>query len=234
MDPKKVECVKNRNPPTNVKEVQQFLGMTGYYRKHIKDYAELARPLYELTRKDVKFSWAEEQQAAFENLKKRLTEYPILRLPVLDRAFIVYTDSSGFCGGGVLSQVDPETGEEYVVAYGLRMFKGAEKFYGISEKEALAIVYCLKLWRVYLCKKFVVVSDHNALSWLMNIKEPCARLCRWAIYLQAFDFEIKYKKGSLHTNVDAISRPPLLPQEKIMALQLLNGEEEPELSAKSL
>jgi hypothetical protein len=234
MDPKKVECVKNRNPPTNVKEVQQFLGMTGYYRRHIKDYAELARPLYELTRKDVKFSWGEDQQTAFDNLKKSLTEYPILRLPVLDRSFIVFTDSSGYCGGGVLAQVDPETGEEYVVAYGSRMFKGAERFYGISEKEALAIVYCLKLWRVYLCKKFVVISDHNALSWLMNIKEPCARLCRWAIYLQAFDFEIKYKKSSLHTNVDAISRPPLQPHEKIMALQLLNGEEEPELSAKSL
>ena len=234
MDPKKVECVKNRSPPTSVKEVQQFLGLTGYYRSHIKDYANLARPLYELVKKDVKFVWGQEQQEAFEKLKQSLVEYPVLRLPVLDRQFIIYTDSSAYCSGGVLAQVDPKDGREYVIAYASRMFKGAEKFYGVTEKECLAILFCVKQWRVYLCKRFIVISDHNALSWLMNIKEPCARLCRWAIYLQAFDFEIRYKKGKLHTNADAISRPPLPPNEKAMALQLVNVLEEIDFSPKSL
>ena len=172
-----------------------FLGCTNYYRSLIRNYAEIARPLIELTRKDKKFLWGEAEHDSFLTLKKKLAEYPVLRMPLLKEQFTVYTDCSNYCIGGVLSQIDPETKHEFVVENCSRMLKNSERFYGIAEKEMLSVLYCINKWRVYLCNEFIVVSDQKALTYLLSTKSPNMRLCRWFIELQAFNFKLKYRKG---------------------------------------
>ena len=115
MDDDKVKAMLQRTAPLNVKDVQIFLGCTGYYRSLIKDYAQMAKPLFDLIKKDTPFVWGEQQEKAFVALKTKLSEYPVLRLPVLDREFSVQTDCSGIALGAVLAQKDPEDGKEYVV-----------------------------------------------------------------------------------------------------------------------
>ena len=102
-DPMKVDAIVKREPSKNIKDLQIFLGCCGYYRNLIENYAQHAKPLYDLVKKDTKFIWGEEQNKSFEILKKKLAEYPVLRMPVLDRQFIIYTDSSGYHIGVVLS-----------------------------------------------------------------------------------------------------------------------------------
>jgi hypothetical protein len=209
MDPDKIEAIKVRLPPKNIKQIQQFLGICNYYRRFIKDYAKIAEPLTRLLRKEEKFEWNNEQQNSFEELKKKLTEYPILRQPEVGKKFLLYTDASGYALGAILSQKDSDD-KEYVCAYASRTLKGAELNYGITEKECLAVVWAIKQFRIYLYgNKFQVITDHSALSWLMNITDPTGRLARWAIYLQAYEFEIIHRKGNIHSNADTLSRPVL-------------------------
>jgi hypothetical protein len=160
-------------------------------------------------------------------LKTKLVSNPILRLPSLDKPFILYTDASGYALGAILSQKDDD-GNEYVCCYASRILKNAELNYGITEKECLAIVWSIKHFRVYLYgTPLKVINDHSALAWLMSIKDPNARLARWAIYLQTYEFEIVHRKGNIHSNVDALSRP-------VLAVALKQAEEDPDESAKNL
>ena len=128
-------------------------------------------------------------------------------MPVLDRPFRVTTDASGYAIGAILSQICPETGKEYVVCYATRLLKETERFYSVSEREALAIIWALTMWREYLCRKFEVVTDAKAITFLLTNKSPNMRLCRWFITLQAFDFDIKYRKGTDNKCADLLSRP---------------------------
>jgi RNase H-like domain found in reverse transcriptase/Reverse transcriptase (RNA-dependent DNA polymerase)/Ty3 transposon capsid-like protein/Integrase zinc binding domain/Chromo (CHRromatin Organisation MOdifier) domain/gag-polyprotein putative aspartyl protease len=210
MDPKKTEAIQNLQVPHTIKEVQTFLGITGYYRKFVKGYADIAAPLFSLLKKESVWNWNSDSQEAFEKLKKNLMEYPILRIPNLSKKFQIYTDASGLALGAILSQKD-DNGEEYVCCYSSRLLHGAELHYGISEKECLAVVWAIRLYHPYLHgERFEVITDHSALKWLMNIEDPTGRLARWSIYLQAYDFEIIHRKGSSHGNVDALSRSILL------------------------
>ena len=208
-DPAKVEAWTNRPPPRNVKETKEVLGGFGYYRSSMRDYAKFARPLIEITKKEKGFVWGNDEKESFRLLKKKLKEYPVLRLPVLDRPFLLFCDASNYCLGAVLSQIDPDDNREYVIEYASRVLKNAERFYSAAEREALCIIYAINLWRHYLCNHFTVFTDAKALSYLMNVKSPNARLCRWFIFLQAFDFTIKYKKGVENKNADCLSRPPI-------------------------
>ena len=125
--------------------------------------------------------------------------YPVLRHPDVNRPFKLHTDASGYAVGAVLSQTDEEN-REYVVAS--KLLHKAELNYGISEKEVLSVVFGIRNFRVYLLgTKFEVITDHSALVWLMNLKDPNGRLARWAIYLQSYNFEIIHRKGTNHTNV---------------------------------
>ena len=108
-----------------------------------------------------------------------------------------------------MAQVDPEIGKEYVVCYASRILKDSERFYSIAEREALAIIYAINLWGVYLCNKFLVVTDAKALTYLKTVKSTNARLARWMIFLQEFDFDIKYRKGTENKNADCMSLPVL-------------------------
>ena len=209
LNPAKIEAIKNMRYCKNVKQVQEFLGLCGYYRKFVKDFAKIAQPLNNLIKKDTKWDFNKDCMTAFETLREKLVSSPILRLPDLSKPFLLFTDASGFALGAILSQKD-EKGDEYVVAYASRTLKGAEEHYGISEKECLAVIWAIKQFRIYLYgTKFDVITDHQALYWLMTIKDPTGKLARWSIYLQAYEFNIIHRRGRVHSNVDTLSRPVL-------------------------
>ena len=150
--------------------------------------------------------WGDEQQRAFEELKKRMTVAPVLALPRADREFILHTDASGQALGAVLCQLDDEGGE-HPVAFASRVLRGAELNYGITELEGLAVVWaCKSVWPHYLTgSKTVVYTDHAALTYILAQSQSTGRLARWAIALQAFDLELRYRPGRKH-HVDALSR----------------------------
>ena len=209
VDPDKIRAIVEWVQPRNVKGVQSFLGITGYYRRYVISYAKIAAPLIMITKKDVEFVWNEQMEEAFKELKKLLISAPILRAPNWNNKWILYTDASGFAIGGILAQIDG-SGFEYVVAYFSRILKGAELHLTISELECLALVYGVKINQIYLTGvHFTIITDHAALVWLMNIKNPSGKLARWSIYLQSFDFTIVHRAGKMHTNVDPLSRPTL-------------------------
>ena len=213
MNPKKVDAVKSALAPKNIKHVQKFIGLANYYRRFIKQFSHIAKPLYDLLKKNRKWSWGEIEQNAFNTLKDKLCEYPIVRLPDIERPFILHTDASNIAIGAILAQKD-DNNAEYVIEYASKSLKSFEMNFGITEKECLAVVWAIKYFHYYLFGvKFTVVTDHSALHWLLTLKkDPTGRLARWSTILQSYKFEVIHRKGKLHNNVDAISRPVLLAQ----------------------
>ena len=207
MDEEKITAVKNMKPPTNVKELKRFLGFIGYYRRFIKDFAKIAAPLYALLQKDKLWNWEAKCIKAYNQLIGRMIASPILRQPDFSLPCILFTDALNVALGAILSQKEVQ-GNEYVIAYASRLLKGAETKYGITEKECLAVLWGIRYFRSYVDgQRFTVVTDHSALIWLMNVKDPHCRLARWSIYLQSYEFDIVHRKGKRHTNVDILSRP---------------------------
>ncbi|CAB5101095.1 unnamed protein product [Rhizophagus irregularis] len=137
-DDKKIEKIKEMKAPTTVKEVRSFLGLCSYYRKFVKNFSKIARPISDLRKKGMPFIWGKEQQEAFEKLKEKLIQYPILRHPDWKKEFLLITDASGKGLGAVLSQKD-EKEKEVVIAYASRSLLPAEENYPITELECLGI-----------------------------------------------------------------------------------------------
>ena len=207
-DPDKTVKVKDWPTPTSRQETQQFLGLANYYRRFIKDFATIAKPLHKLTEKKQSFKWTYECQQAFAQLKHLLTTAPILALPDWSRPFIVDTDASDSGIGAVLSQTN-EKGEEHVISYASRLLTKTERNYCVTRKELLAVVTFLHHFRQYLIgTNFVVRTDHGALTWLQNFKSPEGQLARWLEKLQDFEFSIVHRPGKRHCNADALSRLP--------------------------
>ena len=205
MDIDKIKTICLFREPKNLKQLQSFLGLSNYYAKFIQNYASIVYPLFKLLKKNCPFIWTNVHAHALEEIKKALTSYPTLRMVDSSKKFRLYTDASSFALGAILSQYDDK--EEWVVYYISRVLKGAEINYTITEKEALSVVWSIKYFRIYLIDtKFEVITDHSALIWLMNIKEPSGRLMRWSIYLQQYDFIIIHRSGKKHLNADAVSR----------------------------
>ncbi|XP_026830969.1 uncharacterized protein LOC113563505, partial [Ooceraea biroi] len=208
-DPEKVKAIKNFPIPRNAKNIKQFLGLAGYYRRFIPEFSKIAKPLTELLKKDRPFVWESPQAVAFATLQNFLCTEPILQYPDFTQPFILTTDASGYAIGGVLSQ--GKIGKDLPVAYVSRILNRAEQNYSTIEKECLAMVYCTNHFRPYLYgRKFTIVTDHKPLVWLHSIKDPSSRLWKWRTKLAEFDYDIQYKKGSLNNNADALSRNPPL------------------------
>ena len=149
MEKEKVQGVIEWPVPKSMKDVQKFLGLANYYRWFVKDFAMIAKPLHEMTRKDKKWNWGEKQQKAFEELKKRFMTEPVLVTPDLDREMRVEADASDFATGGVLS-MKCEDKRWRPVAYISKLLNEAERNYEIHDKEMLAIIRCLEAWRHFL------------------------------------------------------------------------------------
>ncbi|XP_036149749.1 uncharacterized protein LOC118647910 [Monomorium pharaonis] len=207
-NPNRIEKVKTYPVPRNPKEIKQFLGLVGYYRKFIKDFSKIAKPLTRLLQKSSTFQWTNEQQHSFESLKSKLITQPVLSYPDWNRPFVLTTDASNEAIGAILSQ--GTIGKDKPLAFAFRTLNKAETRYSTTEKELLAIVWATKHFRQYLYgKKFTIVTDHKPLVWLMNVKDPNSRLMRWRLKLEEFDYKIVYKPGKTNTNADGLSRIPV-------------------------
>lgn len=207
-DPDKVAAFQNMSAPTSVKEVRRFLGVASWYRRFVPDFASIAQPLTTLLKKGKHWKWTETQQTAFETLKIKLTEAPVLACPDFSKVFILQTDASDGGLGAVLTQ-NLEEGER-VIAYASRGLNPAEKNYSVTEKECLAIVWGIRKMRPYLeGYHFQVITDHLSLKWLNSIDNPTGRLARWALELQQYNFTVQYRKGKNNIVADALSRQPI-------------------------
>jgi hypothetical protein len=174
-DPQKVACVKDFPIPKNVKEVKSFLGLSGYYRRFIKNYGQVAKPLTSLLKKDAPYIWNDLCQHSFELLKELLITAPILQYPDFSKPFNLTCDASNFAIGCVLSQ--GPIGNDLPIAFASRTLNKAEINYNTTEKELTSIVWGIKLFRPYLFgQHFNIVTDHRALVWLFNIKDPGSRV----------------------------------------------------------
>ncbi|GFV08228.1 retrovirus-related Pol polyprotein from transposon 412 [Trichonephila clavipes] len=206
-DPEKVSAVKNWKRPENLRELRSFLGLCTYYRKFVKGFSNIARPLHKLTESKQKFQWTKECEDSFLQLKEALTSSPILIYPQPDKPFILDTDASNESVGAVLSQeID---GQERVVAYWSKCLSKPERNYCVTLKELLAIVKAIEHFHHYLYgQKFLLRTDHASLTWLMNFRNTEGQVARWIQRLNEYYFDIRHRKGSSHGNADALSRRP--------------------------
>ena len=208
-DPDKIKIVQEFPVPRTQKHVRSFLGLCGYYRRFVKDFAAITHPLRELLKNDVPFKWTSDSQIAFERLKTALTTAPVLALPRFDRPFILTTDSSISGLAYILSQKD-ENNREQVVCYGGRGVRPAESRWTITELECLAVVEGIRQYHTFLAgNEFEIITDHVSLTFLNKMKlSGNNRLTRWALFMQPYKFKITYKKGAHMTSADALSRIP--------------------------
>ncbi|GJU86752.1 ribonuclease H-like domain-containing protein [Tanacetum coccineum] len=218
VDPAKIEAVKNWASPTTPSEIRQFLGLAGYYRRFIEDYSKIAKPMTELTQKNQKFDWGEEQEEAFQLLKQKLCAAPILALPEGSDDFVVYCDASIKGLGAVLMQ------RMKVIAYASRQLKIHEKNYTTHDLELGAYCFALKIWRHYLYgTKCVVFTDHKSLQHILDQKDLNMRQRRWIELLSDYDCEIRYHPGKANVVADALSRKERIEPLRVRALVMTIG-----------
>ena len=203
--PDKVKALRDYPVPKNVKDVRAFLGLASFYRKLVPDFAKLAKALTILTRKNQEFTWGPKQQEAFLRLKEGLCTSPTLAFPNHKLPHILTTDASGTAIAAVLSQV--QDGVERPIGYASRQLNNAEISYTTSERELLAIVWATRHFRYYLIgKRFLIKTDHSALTYLQKFSDHNSRLLRWSLKLSSLDFVIEHKAGSKIQHVDALGR----------------------------
>ena len=188
-------------------EVRGFLGLCTYYRRFVKDFAQIAAPLHHLTRKGARFQWTGDCQRGFDELKEALVNAPVLPYPDPTKPYILDCDASAEGVGAVLSQ--EKDGQEWVVSYFSKKFSAPERNYCVTRKELLAVVMALDHFHPYLYgAKFKIRTDHAALRWLKTLKNPEGQLARWIGKLEQHDYHIEYRPGKMHNNADSLSRRP--------------------------
>jgi hypothetical protein len=203
VDPSKVEAVSKCRQPTNISEVRSFLGMAGYYRRFIKGFSSIARPMTELLKKHHKFVWTPKCEGSFQIIKEKLTTAPVLTLPDIHQDFVVFCDASRQGLGCVLMQ------NEKVIAYASHLLKPHEQNYPTHDLELAAIVHALKIWRHYLIgNKCHIFTDHKSLRYIFT--QPDLNLCqrRWLELIKDYDLEIHYHPEKANVVADALSRKP--------------------------
>ena len=203
----KIQAVQQWPVPRTVAELQTFLGFASFYRRYIKDFASIAYPLHQLTRKKMQFLWDAQCEEAFTSLRTALVQQPVLAHPDFTLPFILTTDASATGLGAVLSQ-QQDSGEKPIY-YGSRGLTAAEKNYTTTERECLAIVWATEHFNYFLSgAHFIVVTDHDPLTYLHSIAEPHGRLARWILKLEQYQYTIRYKPGKDIPHADALSRKP--------------------------
>ena len=181
--------------------------MAGYYRRFIKDFARIAKPLTKLLQNNETFHWSDDAEKAFVKLKELLCTAPLLQPPDMSKPFITTTDASGYAVGGMLSQGKIES--DLPVAYTSRVLRGPELNYDTYEKEALAVIHAVRTLRTYVFgRKFTIVTDHQPLIWFKTT-DLNTRVQKWRFKLSEYDYEIIYKPGRQNANADALSRNPV-------------------------
>jgi hypothetical protein len=210
MDPEKVSAIESWLPPTTRRQLQRFLGFANFYRRFIKDFSGVARPLYDLTKKTVDWDWTSRCQAAFERLKHCFASAPALRIYDWERPAVVETDASDWSAGGTLLQ-EGDDGELHPVAYFSAKHSAQECNYDIYDKELLAVIKALEEWRPELegaSQRFDIITDHKNLQTFATTKQLSPRHMRWSEFLSRFNFRIVYRPGAANARPDALSRKP--------------------------
>lgn len=222
-DPDKVSTVKEWPVPKSAKQVRSFLGLCSYYRRFVKGFADIARPLHKLCEKRGSFHWSEQAQTAFETLKQKLTSTPVLGYPLPNLPFTLDTDASDEAVGAVLSQI--QDGQERVVAYMSRSLNRAETSYCVTRKELLAVVLSLKHFHPYLYGQEVLLrTDNAAVSWMRNLKNPQGQVARWLEEMGNYNLHVTHRPGAVHRNADALSRRPCHSCSKAQASELTDEQ----------
>lgn len=202
-----VSKIRDAPRPTTKKQIRSFMGLAGYYRDFIPNFAALAAPLSDLTRKGQpnKVEWGEAQEKAYQSIKALLTKEPVLRLPDPGKTYFLQTDASDNGIGAVLMQ--KHEGKLFPVCYGSKKLSSAERNYSTIEKECLAIVWGFKKFHLYLYGvPFVLQTDHEPLKYMNSAKFANGRLMRWAMFLQSYNFRVEAIKGSENVGADYLSR----------------------------
>jgi hypothetical protein len=204
-EPSKQEAILNWERPKNIKQIQSFLGLANYYRRFIKNYSHEANPMVKLLKKYTTFHWGPEQDDSFQRLKHLLSTAPVLRIAQPQKPFVIHVDASDNAIGCVMQQ--EFDGKLHPISYESYTLKPAETRYPIRERELLAIVHALRVWRVYLHGSSITVkTDHESLKYLMTMKTLTPRLARWIDAIAEFDIDIQYLPGKLNKVADALSR----------------------------
>lgn len=201
-NPSKIKAVQDYPLPKNTKEIKSFLGLVGYYRRFVQNFAKVVSPFTRCLKKGTKIDITDpDYLEAFHTCKELLTNAPVLAYPDFSKTFHVTTDASNIAIGGVLSQSNRP------IAFYSRTLNSAERNYSTIERELLAIVEVTKHFRPYIYgKPFTIETDHKPLVWLFSLKDPNSRLVKWRLKLEEFDYIVKYKKGKENSVADALSR----------------------------
>ena len=202
----KVEAIKNFERPATKKQAESFVSLASFYRRFIKSFARIAKPIYAAIHAEP-FEWTQEAEKAFQTLKESLCSSPVLMLPKLNKPFQIWTDASGHAIGAVLTQLDEQSGKMHPIAYASRKFNAAELKLSSPCKELLAIIYALTTWNMYICSMpCTVYSDCRA--WVfMKMKEGISsRVSRLALLVLEYDLDVKYVQGSKNLAADGLSR----------------------------
>ena len=205
--PNNVNKALNACRPQTKTQLRSFLGMIGHYRRFIPNFAAVAVPLTDLTRKGSsnKLEWSEQHERAFVALKRAITNPPILRLPNVNETFVLQTDASNEGLGAVLLQ--EEEGFKYPIAYASRKLLQREKNYSTIERECLAIVFGIQKFHNFLYgQEFILETDHQPLKYLNQTEFQNGRVMRWSLALQPYRFTVRYIRGSQNVGADFLSR----------------------------
>jgi hypothetical protein len=205
VDPAKIKFIRDLPMPTTQKDVCNFLGHAGYYRRFIENFTKIASPLFQLLTKATEFSWNEQCQTTFETMKEKLSIAPILRGPNWSIPFHISTDALDTTIGVVLGQKEEQ--RQYAIYYISKNLTPAEKNYTVTEKDFLDVIYAINKFRHYIAGYSVFVHiDHSAIRYLMNKLITNGRVTRWFLLLQEFGIAIIDKPGRENVIADFLSR----------------------------
>jgi hypothetical protein len=208
IDSVKVAGVMEWPIPKSKKEVQSFLGFVNFYCRFIKGFSHHAKPLFELTKKDWKWSWVEAEQEAFDEIKNRITSSPILCFADDSKAFRIEADSLDYATGGVLFQQSSDNLKWHPIAFYSKLLNTIEHNYDIHDKEMLAVMRALEEWQHFLegaKEKVEIWTDHKNLEYFMTVKKLNRRQAQWSLYLSRFDFVMHHHLGTSMGKCNALS-----------------------------
>ena len=224
--PSKTQAIQKMHPPTTPKQVHAFLGLVGYYRKFIKKFAKIAKPLTLPTRHQVKFEWTAEHQEAFMKLKDSIIQALILYYPNINKKYIIYTDASDDACGAQLTQ--EHNGMEFPIAFLSHTFSETQRKWSMTEQEAYGVYYAITKWNYYLQGTDIAVrNDHKPLAKFLNRKNANNKVNRWGLKLATYNITFEWISGAKNKAADCLSclvELPSTPSASINMVSVLNKD----------